>query len=248
MNPWIVRPRPQPNAKLRLLCFPFAGAGASAFRTWPAALPADVELWAIEMPGREQRWREPLFERIGPLVSAIVDGVTPELRGAFAIYGHSLGSMVGFSFARELRRRSLREPLHLFVSGRRAPHLSVPEPMHELSDPRFRERLRRLGGIPAAVLAEPELMAVFLPILRADIAVSEAEVSAPEPPLDYPITALGGEADERATSAELEAWRTHTRAGFEREMFPGGHFFIQTARAAVLGSLSRRLAAITARL
>lgn len=248
MNPWIVRPRPQPNAKLRLLCFPFAGAGASVFRTWPEALPSDVELWAIELPGRERRLSERPFERVGPLASAIADGVAPELQGPFAIYGHSFGSMVGFSFARELRRRSLREPLHLFVSGRRAPRLSVAQPMHELPDPQFVAELRRLGGMPEMVLAEPELMAVFMPILRADIAASEAEVAPPEPLLDCPITALGGDADGRATAEQLDAWAMHTRAGFEREMFSGGHFFIQTARAAVLGSLSRRLAAITARL
>jgi medium-chain acyl-[acyl-carrier-protein] hydrolase len=248
MNPWIVRPRARPEAALRLLCFPFAGSGASAFRTWPDALPGEVELWAIELPGRERRMREPLFDRIGPLVSAIVDGIAPELDRPFAIYGHSLGSMLGFSVARELRRRGLPAPHLLVVSGRRAPHLSEPEPWHQLTERQLQDRLRRLGGIPEAVFAEPEIMEVFMPILRADIAVSEAEPAPPEPPLDTPITALGGASDERATPEQLAAWGAHSSAGFDHELFPGGHFFIQTARDAVLASLSRRLSAITARL
>lgn len=248
INPWLIRPRPNPRAALRLLCFPYAGGGASMFRTWPAALPADVELLAVELPGRESRFNEPPFQRLGPLIASLTDAVGPQLQAPFAIYGHSLGALVGFSFARELRRRSLGEPVHLFVSGRRAPQLPEPSPMHQLSEPQFRDRLRRLGGIPEAVFQEPELMAVFLPILRADIAVSEADPVQREDPLACPITALGGLTDEKASMAELDAWQAQTRAAFEREAFSGGHFFLQSARTAFLGSLSRRLARITAAL
>jgi medium-chain acyl-[acyl-carrier-protein] hydrolase len=244
-NPWILRPRPNPGAALRLLCFPYAGGGGSVFRTWANALPADIELWVIELPGRETRFKERPFQELAPLVAALTDAVGPQLQAPFAIYGHSLGATIGLCFARELRRRSLGGPVHLFASGRRAPQLPEPAPMSRLPEPQFLAGLRQLGGIPDAVLAEPELMAIFVPILRADFAVSEAELPAPDEPLDCPITVLGGTTDEKATIAELEAWRIQTRAAFEREMFPGGHFFIQSARDAFLGSLSRRLGRIT---
>jgi medium-chain acyl-[acyl-carrier-protein] hydrolase len=244
-NPWILHPRPNPGAALRLLCFPYAGGGGSVFRTWPNALPPDIEMWAIELPGRETRFKEQPFQELIPLVAALTDAVGPELQGPFAIYGHSLGALLGLCFARELRRRSLGGPVHLFASGRRAPQLPEPAPMATLPEPQFLAELRRLGGIPDAVLAEPELMAIFLPILRTDFAVSEADLPGPDEPLDCPITVLGGKSDEKATIAELEAWRIHTTAAFEREMFPGGHFFLQSARDAFLGSLSRRLGDIT---
>lgn len=248
ITPWIFRPRPNPQAALRLLCFPYAGGSASIFRTWPDALPADVELLAVELPGRGTRFKEQPFQQLAPLIAAFADAVAAQLQAPFAIYGHSLGALVGFSFARELRRRSCGEPVHLFASGRRAPQLPEPSPTHHLPDPQFLAALRRLGGIPEAVFQEPELMAVFLPILRADFVMSEAEVAAPEAPLACPITALGGMTDEKVSIDQLDAWRTQTSAGFERETFPGGHFFLHSARAALLDSLSQRLARITATL
>jgi medium-chain acyl-[acyl-carrier-protein] hydrolase len=243
---WFIRPRPRPGAALRLLCFPYAGAGASVFRTWPELLPHEVEVVAIELPGRETRFSERPFERLSALIPVLGDAVAAALQPPFAIYGHSLGALIGFRVAHELRRRGAAAPLHLFASGRRAPHLVDPAPMHQLPEPALLARLRRLGGIPDAVLREPELMALFLPILRADFALNEAEVPAVEPPLACPISVMGGLADDRATLDELDAWRIHTTAEFERETFPGGHFFIQTARAEVLGSLARRLSRIAA--
>ena len=98
------------------------------------------------------------------------------------------------------------------------------------------------------MLDDAELVAYFLPIIRADIGLLETEVYDDQPPLACPITAFGGVTDERATIEELDAWREQTSAEFEREMFPGGHFFIQTARSAVLGSLSQQLTRLTATL
>jgi medium-chain acyl-[acyl-carrier-protein] hydrolase len=248
-NPWILRPRPNPRARLRLICFPYAGGGGSIFRTWPSALPDDVEVLAIELPGRETRFKERPFQEMPALIAALTDAVGPELAAPFAIYGHSLGALIAFCFACELRRRSHPGPVHLFVSGRRAPQLPEPSPAYHLPEPAFLAHLRHLGGIPEAVIQNAELMAIFLPILRADFVLSEATATPPDEPLGCPITALGGLGDDKATLDELDAWRAQTRAAFERETFPGGHFFLQQgARDAFLGSLSRRLARITARL
>jgi medium-chain acyl-[acyl-carrier-protein] hydrolase len=238
---WIFRPRPHPTARLRLLCFPYAGGGPSLFRTWPAALPPDVEVLAIALPGRESRSREPLFDRLTPLIDSLVDAVGSQLRAPFAIYGHSFGAMVGFGVAQELRRRALGQPVHFFASGRRAPQLSERIPLSRLPDAEFLSALGRMGGIPDAVLAEPELMEYFLPILRADIAVSESGSIGVDAPLRCPITAMGGVDDDRVTVEELEAWRAQTTGAFEREMFPGGHFFLHSEREGLLRSMSRRL-------
>jgi len=246
-NRWIVRPRRNPQAALRLICFPYAGGGASVFRTWPDALPGDIEVLAVALPGREGRFREPLFDRLAPLVTSLADAIGAQLDAPFAIYGHSLGSLIGFAFARELRRRGFCSPVHLFVSGRRAPQILDRDQAHKLPDAEFCAWLRGLGGMPDELFAEPELMALFLPILRADVAVNDVAIEH-EAPLSCPITAMGGVDDERVTPESLDAWQAQTAATFEREMFPGGHFFIQSARAQFLGSLGRRLARVTAAL
>ena len=118
--------------------------------------------------------------------------------------------------------------------------------MHELPDAGFLAGLRRLGGVPEAVLHDAEIMAVFLPILRADFTVNETARTPDEPPLGCPISALGGITDDRATPDELDAWRIHTAGAFERELFDGGHFFLQSERDGVLAWLASRLARITA--
>ena len=248
MKPWIIRPRPNPKAALRLLCFPYAGAGASVFRTWPDALPANIEVFAVELPGRDTRAKERPLEQMSRLVASLADAIDPLLKAPFAIYGHSLGAAIGFSFARELRRRARTSPAQLLVSGRRAPQLPEPSPMYQLSEPQLIARLRRLGGIPDAVLEDAELVAYFLPIIRADIALLETEVYEDQPPLACPITAFGGVTDEKASIEELDAWREQTAAEFEREMFPGGHFFLQSQRSAFLGSLSQQLTRLAATL
>lgn len=214
------------------------------FRSWPDGLPPEVEVCAIELPGHETRFRERPFERLSSLVDALTSAVLPLLDRPFAIYGHSLGAVIGFAFARALRRRDLPGPLELFVAARRAPQLRETSQSWRLSDTEFLADVRRMGGIPDAVFQEPGLMARFLPILRADFAVVQAEAFTVEPPLDCPITAYGGVDDERASVEQLQDWQVQTSRRFELEMLPGGHFFLQSARTALLGSLGRHLSQI----
>lgn len=238
---WIARARPNPTARLRLFCFPPAGGGAALFRTWWQELPDDIEVCGVQLPGRDLRRQEPLIARITPLVHALADALGPELARPYALFGHSMGARVAFELVRELRRRGQPEPARLVVSGRPAPHCPQRDPMHALAADQLIERLRRLGGTPELVLREPELMAMFLPIVRADLGVNEVEDHRPEPPLACPIVAFGGSHDERCHRGELEAWRDHTRGSFTLEIFAGGHFFVQTAARELLAALGRAL-------
>ncbi|WP_438041477.1 thioesterase II family protein [Sorangium sp. So ce128] len=237
-DPWVGVPRANPAARLRLFCAPYAGGGSSIYSAWWRELPAHTELCAIKLPGREARMSEPPFERLTPLVQALATALEPWLTKPFALYGHSLGALVCFELARELRRRGAPLPRHLFVSGRRPPHVRGSDPLHGLPEPEFLERIRRMGGTPDEVLRDPELLGLFLPVLRADFAVNEVEPFVPGAPLECPISAFGGLDDERAGRADLEGWRHHTRGAFRVEMFPGGHFFLRSAREPLLRSIS----------
>ena len=241
MTPWLVRPGLRPNARLRLYCLPSAGGGTALFRAWPPLLPDDVEVCAVQLPGRDARHAEPPFTRLTPLVLALADALASELDRPYALYGHSMGARVAFELAREQRRRGRPGPRLLVVSGRRAPHAPDRDPLHALGDPQLIARLSRIGGTPELVLREPELMALFLPVLRADLAVNELEDHRDEPPLACPILAYAGSHDERCRPDELDAWRDHTAGAFAREVLPGTHFFIQSAARELLSSLSRAL-------
>lgn len=241
-NPWIVYPRPNPQARLRLFCFPYAGGGASIYRLWPNDLPAAVEVCSIQPPGRETRLREKPFTHTAPLTQALAPVLRPYFDLPFAFFGYSLGSLVAFELARELRRQGGPMPLHLFVGGRRAPQIPDPEPpIHDLPEPEFMHELRRLSGTPEAVLQNAELMQLLQPLLRADFAINETYPYTDEPPLECPISAYGGLEDAEANQNDLAAWLEQTRGAFKLQMFPGGHFFLNSDRTSLLRSISEDL-------
>jgi surfactin synthase thioesterase subunit len=162
----------------------------------------------------------------------------------FALFGHSLGAILAFEVARRIRHPGLA---HLFVSGRRAPHVPLDRPpIHDLPDSDLADELRRLAGTPEEVLREPEFASVFMPLIRADFRLSETYLYRPSPPLRIPITAYGGIDDAEVASAAVEAWSTHTTGACRRAMFPGGHFFIAENPAAVFADLVPELETIAA--
>lgn len=241
-NSWLTCLRPKPQAKLRLFCFHYAGGGALSFRSWSNSLPPTVEVCAIELPGRGSRLMERPFTRLEPLIQELTPVLLPYLNKPFAFFGHSMGALVSFELARILRKEYGLSPVHLFVSGRRAPQVPDPDPpIHTLPEREFLDELRRYNGTPESVLENAELMQLFLPTLRADFAVLETYVYTPEPLLDCPITAFGGLEDWKASCDDLEAWREQTNAEFSLQMFPGDHFFIHSAQPLLLQLLSRRL-------
>ena len=244
---WLAYREVNPRARMRMFCLPYAGGGASVYRGWGASLPADVEVCPVQLPGRESRMREAPFERSEPLTNAIVDAIQPYMNLPFVFFGHSMGAALGFEVARELRRRGQALPLHLFVSGRRAPQLPArEEPIWDLPEPEFLAKLRELNGTPEEVLQHEELMRLLIPILRADFQVNETYEFLPEEPFDFGLSAFGGLGDVDVTREDVAAWQEHTRGRFRMRMLPGDHFFIHGSKDLVLEAVSRDLAEIAA--
>lgn len=166
----------------------------------------------------------------------------PHCDKPFAFFGHSMGALISFELARLLKKKYGVQPLHLFVSGHRAPQIKDPhESVHNLPDKELVQKLNGLNGTPREVLEHPELMQVVLPILRADFAICETYQYTNEPPLSSPIVAFGGMEDEEAGPEQLEGWRAQTVANFSLHMFPGDHFFLHTAQTRLLAAMAQRL-------
>jgi surfactin synthase thioesterase subunit len=230
---------------MRLICFHHAGGGAYAFRPWAAALPAAVELVAVQLPGRENRRGE------APLRSAqaVLDGLAPVLEEdtldrPSAFFGHSLGAVLAYLTALRLQAGGRAPTLaRLFLSAA-GPPPDAPSGDPPLSDAAVIRQVSRLGGTPRAVLDDPALMRAFLPTLRADFELL-ASCAAPQPaPLAAPLTLLAGTDDRTLDARTLDAWAARTTAPVERRLFPGGHFYLQGAAADVLNLLSERLAPV----
>jgi medium-chain acyl-[acyl-carrier-protein] hydrolase len=244
---WLSCVSQPPDPECILFCFSHAGGGASVYSTWAPLLAPKIAVKAIQLPGRENRITEKPISSFPVIVNSIVDAIEGQIDRPFAFFGHSMGTLVALETARELRRRSLRQPVHLFVSGRHAPDLSsgLP-PLHRLPDEEFlRECVRIYQGIPQAVLNEPELVAIFLPALRADLEAVETYKYQEDPPLACPITALFGTGDSTSSPELVMGWARQTRKQFVYKAVPGAHLYLQSARSEILATLRQSLAGYT---
>jgi medium-chain acyl-[acyl-carrier-protein] hydrolase len=235
-NAWIQIYKPQPQASIRLFCFPYAGGGASLFRTWPLLLPASIELCAIQLPGRENRLREAPFDQLEPLIQVLAAVLSPYLDRPFAFYGHSMGALISYELTRYLSRRGALLPQQILVAAHQAPHLPAHEPpLHHLPTEHFLAAVRqRYDSIPTAVWENAELMELVLPQLRADFTLVETYSYRSAEPLTCPITAIGGSEDQTVPQPALAAWCQHTQASCQIHLLPGDHFFLKQATAALV--------------
>lgn len=242
VSPWVSCPKADVSVRLRLFCFPYAGGAASIFHAWRDVLAPEIQVCPVQLPGRQHRLAEPPFTRLAPLVQELAQVLQPYLNVPFAFFGHSMGALLGFELARQLRREKLSAPLRLFVASCRAPQLRVPQQqLHLLSDAAFIEALRRLDGTPEELLRNAELMQLVLPTLRADFALCETYTYSDEAPLRCPISAFGGWQGREISRYELEAWRCQTSSAFNLQLFPGDHFFLHSARPLLLRAIAADL-------
>ncbi len=232
---------PSPS-RLPLYCFPYGGAGASAYRDWSrGGLPEWIEVRPMQPPGRETRFREAPYTRLAPLVAEMVEKVEAE-RGPFALFGHSLGGLVAFELARELRRRGRPAPLLLVVSGFGAPQLLRDRPrVSHLGPDDFWRQVQAHYDVTPEIAAEPIFRELAYPALRADLEIVETYVYREEPPFDFPLLAMGGVGDPEASPEQIEAWKAHSRQPVTVQIYPGGHFYVNSSRPLVLASVAAAL-------
>jgi surfactin synthase thioesterase subunit len=226
---------------LRLYCLPYAGGSARVFADWAGALPAGVELVGLELPGRGLRFHEEPVARLEPVVADLLGAVLSRPPERFAVLGYSYGSLLAFELCRRLEHYHGLVAEHLFVAAMRAPGVPRTEPpVSALPDHLFREHIRSLGGTPPEVLEHDALMEILLPVLRADFTVVD-NYAYHGKPVSCPVTAFGGFDDAGVTPDALTAWAGCTLGPFALHMFPGGHFFLRTARDELLSHLAGAL-------
>lgn len=244
---WLSRQCSRPRAHLRLVCVPYAGGGASAFQRWNGLLGDRVEVWTALLPGREQRFAEPAVAAMDPVAGPLAAAVEASVRPPFVLFGHSMGALVCYEVARALAAAGAA-PRQLVVSASPPPHLKLAQDWDwhddgQPGDPTLIDWLTRLGGVPAELLADRDLLELALPALRADLWLCRRYLGVPgRPALDLPISAIAGERDPVAPVASVAEWRAYTTARFELTVMAGGHFYLNDDLAAVPRLLQRLLA------
>jgi surfactin synthase thioesterase subunit len=238
---WIRRFHPCSDSGARLVCFPHAGGSASYYYPFSQTLAPGIEVLTVQYPGRQDRRHEPPLTDVRRIAAGAAAALEPWLGGGstgpVAFFGHSMGAVVAYETALLLRDRTGWEPARLFASGRRAPSRPRGGDVHTRDDAGLVAELRRVGGTDERFLGDRELLAAILPVTRADYRAIETYAWSPVPPLGCPVTALTGDADPQTTAEEAAAWREHTTGPFELRVFPGGHFYLDAQRAAVVGAV-----------
>ncbi|MBX9607207.1 MAG: putative thioesterase [Gammaproteobacteria bacterium] len=233
---WLVCRQPKPRAGVRLFCLPFAGGGASAFNAWWRAMPESVELRVAQLPGREARFKQTAVTDFRTAVGHLADAFEKHLDRPYAVFGYSMGALLGFEVVRELRHRGAPAPTQLVVAAKSAPQQPARTPaLSHLPRQEFIEGVRRYFEPPQDGWSIAELVEIILPALRADLTMCDMYRYRSEEPLGCPIIALGGDRDLSVPVHDVAAWRDQTSGYFEMQTFPGGHFFINDHLAEVQG-------------
>ncbi|MEV6983452.1 alpha/beta fold hydrolase [Sphaerisporangium sp. NPDC051017] len=238
--PWYLAFEPRPSARLHLYALPCAGGGPSAFRPWTRHLPSWIELRAVTLPGRPGRHREPAHTDCDTAARALAAELAAELEGQsvpYALFGHSMGAMLGYRMVRELQSAGGRLPELLAVAAwpvRGA--LAQPDPRD--GDERFIASLRALGGLPDELAGDPAVLARMLPVARADFTLCASYAYRAEPPLPVPVAAFCGTRDPVAPERGMAEWRAQTTDFRGLRIFDGDHFFVRDRAAELVSAIT----------
>lgn len=234
---------------ITLFCLPHAGGAAeAAYARWrPLLAPSGIDARPLEPPGRGRRFIEPAHARMPALVNDLLATVAPVARSGrrYGFFGHSMGSTVAWALVETLTDLGLPQPEVLVLSGRNPPDdLRLFEDHSASDDATFLRYLQRLGGTPPEFFASSELVAMWLPTLRADYALlGQYRPVQPIRPLDIDLLFLYGEDDDRVDPEGVAGWARYTRGRLIPQAFPGGHFYLQTRAVEVCARIAAHVAA-----
>lgn len=236
LGPWLHRMQPAGQSRessgptVQLYCFPHAGGAASSFAPLAPALARrnspQVEVIAVQYPGRHERFGEPCIEDLRELADQAAAELHPHTGGPFALFGHSMGATVAFEVALRLERAG-RDPLALFASGHGAPGLQTGPPPAHLDDETLLANVRRLGETDPRLLGNQDLLALVFPAIRADYTAVHGYRFREDSALRSRVSALIGESDPQVSHADARAWARHTSGPFDLKIFPGRHFYLR---------------------
>lgn len=215
--------------KIKLFCFPYAGGSSLIFKDWKHYISPEIELIAFELAGRGRRTGEQCYESLEEAVDDIFIKIEPSIvRSEFAFFGHSLGGLIAFELAKKTELMGLTPARHLFVSGRNAPGVApkFSFKFHALDDEAFTREIVKLGGTPRELFDHPELLHYFLPILKSDFKLSEANSTLDKNFVtNSSLTVMLGDSDSLVTEGDL-GWDRYTSKSCSVYHFKGDHFFI----------------------
>jgi len=208
-----------------LLTLPFAGGNETSYERLRPHLPQGWDMVAFTQPGKGTRISEPPLTDMHAIVECYLGQFDEMVSDPYLIYGHSMGAMLAYLLTHRLAATGRLLPQHLFLSSFPAPSHHHDRHRAAMTDQQFIAHMRTLGGLPPAVLAEPKLLQLILPMLRADISAIDSYRHMEREPLPVPVTVMFG-SRETALMASVRDWQQETALPLRLQRIEGGHFFI----------------------
>ncbi len=232
---------------VNLFCIPYAGGSARAiYGKWANAMNPMIKVIPLELAGHGHRMAEPLDQDIKSIVDDLLNTISHQIeKRPYALYAHSMGTVIAYELAVAARNAGLPQPVALFLSGRQPPHYQYAkiEDTHLLPDKAFIEKIIRLGGTPIEVFQSKDLVKLFLPILRNDYRIIEQyRFTGPPVSFDTDLLFFGGNQDHYLSNkAAISEWKWYTSRSYEFHEFQGGHFFINEVWQDLCDIINRKL-------
>lgn len=237
---WLVKFRHNSKARVRVFYFPYAGGNAFAFSGMEANFSGDVDVFAIQAPGRGQRFHEKPISCLDTYVSLVIKAISPYLNIPFIFIGYSNGSLIAYEVARRLQSLYGIAPVHLVLAARRAPNLPQLRPsISNMNHDDLLYELRRYSRTPEEILRDEEVMSLFIPMLRADFALGELALFETKPVLKLDATLFWGRQDEDTSEEGIRAWFDLIEGEVNVVEFQSGHFFCYDEEETFASGLGR---------
>ncbi len=203
-----------------------AGGDKYAYRALQQELSLHYEAIALEIPGRGDRYAEPLLYDMDSVVDDLYAQIKPMLTDNYAFVGVSMGALKAFLLTHRIFEDKCPLPQHLFLASRKSilgyrSHIAIAH----LNTSDFWNGVAQYGGVSEKMLAHPELLELYEPILRADFQALEKFSNYDFPPLPMPASILIGKEDTIAIEDTLP-WQHSFISPIETQVFSGGHFFV----------------------
>lgn len=222
-----------------LFCFPYAGGGASVFSSWKGKLPSRLNIYSFQAPGKEDRISELPHNDLSTIVAEAADAIIAHNNKSIMLFGHSLGALIVYELVKKIELSGQNVSLAI-VSGRNPPQkLSKMKPIAHLPDKEFISEVEQLDGTPNGVFEHPELLEIFLPILKADFKIAENYCNTQPKRIQSSLFVLSGKQDPWIDAKDLELWKHVTDGACEIKLFDGDHFFLRDQDPKLFEYLSR---------
>ena len=217
------------NNTMKLFCFPYAGSSCAVYMRWKKHLNSGIDMHPVELSGRGARFNEPLYYSMEEAVYDAYNHLIYQIdEKPYAFWGHSMGGLIAYELYHTLKNRGYNTPSHLILSGSTAPHIPPNDPtMHTLPEKEFKEKVLNLGGTPSEIFEEPELLELFLPVIREDFKIVNGyQFMEKEQKMNCNLEVLFGKSDRIAPYDTVKDWVDYTAGNCIFHEFEGNHFFI----------------------